>query len=98
LDTLAIHLLAVAQEALSNVARHAHATAVEVQVSAGTDLIVQVSDNGRGLGELTRVSGLRNMRQRAEALGGMFDVASQASAGTRLEWRIPLTPRGSADR
>jgi PAS domain S-box-containing protein len=95
---VAVHLMAAAQEALSNVARHAHATTVEVHLTAGSDLVLQVVDNGRGLGSTTRSSGLRNMRERAETLGGAFHITSPAgggteaesAAGTRLEWRVPL--------
>ncbi|MGF7238826.1 MAG: PAS domain S-box protein [Frankia sp.] len=101
-DDVAIHLLAAAREALSNVARHAHATRAEVTVSAGSELVLRVSDNGRGLGQVTRTSGLRNMRERAEEFGGTCEVVSPAGSdattgssatagsGTRLEWRIPL--------
>jgi PAS domain S-box-containing protein len=95
---VAVHLMAAAQEALSNVARHAHASAVEVVLTAGSDVVLQVIDNGCGLGESTRSSGLRNMRERAEALGGTFRVVSPpdgasgttTGTGTRLEWRVPL--------
>jgi signal transduction histidine kinase len=52
--------------------------------------VLTVSDNGRGLGDITRSSGLRNMGDRAETLGGTFTVSSQPGAGTRLEWRVPL--------
>lgn len=49
-----------------------------------------VSDNGRGMGEVTRTPGLSDMRQRADSLGGTFHVASEPSAWTQLEWRVPL--------
>lgn len=89
---LAGHVLAVAREALSNAARHAGASAVEVNLSAGADLVLRVRDNGRGLGRPQRSSGLRNMRERAETLGGVFDAAGEPGAGTRIEWRVPLGP------
>jgi PAS domain S-box-containing protein len=85
----AAHLLAVVREALSNIARHAGASAAEISLTAGTELVLLISDNGRGLGAPTRSSGLRNMRERAEVLGGTFTVTSEPGAGTRLEWRVP---------
>lgn len=89
------HLLAVCREALSNIARHAHATAATVTVSTGagtpgSEVLLQVADNGRGLGDTTRSSGLRNMRERAEMLGGGFQITSEPGGGTRLEWRVPF--------
>jgi signal transduction histidine kinase len=89
-DQIAVHLLAVVQEALSNITRHAHASAVEVTLQIGTDLDLEVSDNGRGFGPTTRASGLANMRERAQALDGTCEVVSQPGAGTRIRWRIPL--------
>jgi two-component system sensor histidine kinase DevS len=78
----------VIREALSNIARHAGATAAGVTLSVGAEVVLRVSDNGRGLGEVTRRSGLRNMRERAQLLGGTFEITSRPGAGTQLEWRI----------
>jgi two-component system sensor histidine kinase DevS len=83
--------VAVIREALSNIARHAGASAAEITLSAGADLLLAVSDNGRGLGPAGRSSGLRNMRERAQLLGGSFEVISEPGAGTRLHWRVPLS-------
>ena len=87
------HLLAVAREALSNAARHAHASRVEVDLEiTGKEILLAVSDDGTGIGEVTRPSGLANMAGRAKALGGTFQVSSDsAGGGTRLEWRVPST-------
>ena len=87
------HLLAVAREALSNAARHAHASRVEVDLEiTGKEILLAVSDDGTGIGEVTRRSGLANMAGRAKALGGTFQVSSDsAGGGTRLEWRVPST-------
>ncbi|WP_369241185.1 GAF domain-containing sensor histidine kinase [Streptomyces sp. R21] len=88
--------LAVLGEALTNVARHAQATAVEVGlVVREGHLRLSVSDNGIGMGAATdRRSGLRNLEERAELLGGQLKVTgSQEGRGTRLEWRAPLGPR-----
>jgi PAS domain S-box-containing protein len=87
---VATHVLAVAREALSNMTRHAHASAGEVRLSADSELVLEVTDNGQGMGATTRRSGLRNLRDRAAALGGTFDVSSEPGAGTRLAWRVPL--------
>jgi two-component system, NarL family, sensor histidine kinase DevS len=92
---VATQVLAVAREALSNMTRHAHASAGEVKLSADSEsadseLVLEVADNGRGMGETTRRSGLRNLRDRAAALGGTFDLISEVNAGTRLVWRVPL--------
>jgi PAS domain S-box-containing protein len=95
-DETAAHLLAVLREALSNVARHAHATAAWVAVHTGDELRLDVTDNGRGLGRPTRSSGLTNLRRRAEKLGGTFEVADRPEGGTRLRWHIPLTTEDAA--
>ncbi|MEU6534365.1 PAS domain-containing sensor histidine kinase [Streptomyces sp. NPDC047000] len=89
-DETAVQLLAVLREALSNAVKHAHASAVTVSVHAGRDLLLEVTDNGRGLGQPTRSSGLTNLRRRAEKLGGTFEATGPATGGTRLRWRIPL--------
>lgn len=83
-------LLAVVREALSNTARHADATTVEVRVEVGEDLCVVVTDDGKGLGTTTRSSGISNLRARAEARGGTMAVSEPPGGGTRLEWRVPL--------
>jgi two-component system, NarL family, sensor histidine kinase DevS len=89
-DDVAEHMTAVLREALSNVARHAQATKVEVRVVASRDLVLSISDNGRGIGETSRRSGLSNMAERAELLGGKLIVASEPGTGTMLEWTVPL--------
>ncbi|HYJ68484.1 MAG TPA: GAF domain-containing sensor histidine kinase [Nocardioidaceae bacterium] len=84
-------LMAVIREALSNAARHAKASAVEVSVTvAGRELLSVVTDNGIGIGEIRRESGLRNIRERARHLGGSFALRSNDPQGTIVEWRVPL--------
>ena len=85
------HASAVVREALSNVARHAHASAAVLTVTAADELVLEIEDNGRGIGEPTRQSGLGNLRNRATALRGTFEVATSDGGGTRLAWRVPLT-------
>jgi signal transduction histidine kinase len=88
---IARHLLAVMREALSNVARHAAATHVEVTVRADTDLVLEVVDDGTGAPvEPGGGNGLRNMTQRAQQLGGRADIVGSPGGGTRLEWVVPL--------
>ncbi len=84
-------LLAVLREALSNVARHAEATSVtiEVESSAGQALL-RVRDDGLGLPADRHESGLANARQRAGDLGGSCTVEPGDEAGTELTWRVPL--------
>ncbi|MFF4562177.1 GAF domain-containing protein [Streptomyces sp. NPDC001435] len=85
-------LLAVLSETLSNAARHAHATAVEVTAETdGRRLRLRVADNGRGLDPtITRRSGLDNLSQRATALGGDFTLTANEPVGTVAEWTVPL--------
>jgi signal transduction histidine kinase len=86
-------LLAVLREALTNVARHAGATSVAVDLtSTGETLTLEVLDDGRGVPEGGRRSGLVNMRRRAERHWGTFSVAPHHPAGTLLCWSVP---RGS---
>jgi signal transduction histidine kinase len=87
--------LAALREALSNAARHAHASQVDVTVDAGSDgmLTVQVTDDGTGIPAEGRRSGLRNLADRAEKLGGELRLEpadpDASKPGTRLEWRVP---------
>jgi signal transduction histidine kinase len=86
------HVVAVLREALSNTARHADATAVEVTAEAtATTLRLRVADNGRGIGPgITRRSGLGNIGTRAEQLGGDCALTPNKPSGTVLEWTVPL--------
>ena len=91
---LSEHLLAVLREALSNAARHSGATRVDVTVdtdSAGM-LTVLVRDNGSGIAEGTRRSGLANMMDRADKLGGELRLVPAEGGGTQLEWKVPVPP------
>ncbi len=87
---LAEHVLGVLREALSNAARHAGASSVVVQVEAAQDLTLTVTDNGSGITETGRRSGLRNLEQRARKFGGALTVRPASGSGTELEWRVPL--------
>ncbi|SEN78133.1 sensor histidine kinase [Actinacidiphila rubida] len=91
--TTADDAVAVLTEALSNTARHAEATGVEVTlVVADGRLTVTVTDNGRGIPDGAPRSGLRNLADRAERLGGRFEVAAGPRGGTRIAWCVPIDP------
>ena len=84
-------ILATVRESLSNVVRHAQASAVTVEVSADTEHVVaRITDNGVGIGEQRRSSGLRNLTERAQALGGAVRVTDNEPHGTIVELRAPL--------
>jgi two-component system, NarL family, sensor histidine kinase DevS len=86
------HLLAVLTEALSNVTRHAEATEVHVTLDSQPDQVsLRVADDGRGIGRAHRSSGLANMRQRAERLGGTFRWRDNEPRGTVVEWTVPTS-------
>ncbi len=86
-------LLAALREALSNAARHAGASAVDVLVSVGgEEVLLEVHDDGVGMPEGGRRSGLVNLAERARQLGGAFAVQPAPRGGTALAWRVPLPP------
>ena len=90
-DPVREHLLPVLREALSNVARHAHATHSEVVVHVTAhELSLTVLDDGVGLAAGAGESGLRNARRRAQELGGTLELAARESQGTAFTWRVPL--------
>jgi signal transduction histidine kinase len=86
-EAAAYYLIA---EALTNVAKYAHASAVRARVTAGDgNIVVEVSDDGVGGADPTSGSGLRGLADRVEALGGSLEVVSPAGAGTMLRAEIP---------
>jgi two-component system, NarL family, sensor histidine kinase DevS len=84
------HLLHALREALSNAARHGHATHVDVTVLADGKLSLLVRDNGTGIKDTTHRSGLANLAQRAERYGGALTVGPARDGGTELHWEVPL--------
>ena len=94
---VAEHLLGALREALSNAARHAQATRVEVTVEGGPELVLLVRDNGVGIKETGRRSGLANLADRAGLLGGSMRTGPADGGGTELEWRVPITRPGARD-
>ncbi len=90
-DSVIADVTAVLQEALNNVVRHAWASAASVTVTAeGERLVVVIVDDGRGMPNQPRLSGLANLRARAEARHGAMTVDQPPEGGTRLTWSIPL--------
>jgi signal transduction histidine kinase len=84
------HLTAVLREALSNAARHAKATSVSVDLVVGDEVVLTVTDDGTGYVDTGRRSGLRNLADRAEALGGSFEIRQAGpDGGTVAVWRVP---------
>lgn len=85
-------LYRIAQEALNNALKHAHAGSVLVSLRLGEDCVeLEVRDDGRGFvpGETTAGMGLANMRERARALGGELEIASAPGEGTAVRVRVP---------
>jgi signal transduction histidine kinase len=81
----------VVSEALTNAAKHAHASVADVEVAAaGGVLHVRVRDDGRGGADFGHGSGLIGLRDRAEALGGQIWLHSPPGAGTALKIALPL--------
>ncbi len=94
---LASHVDAVVREGISNALRHSGADRIEVRVSAeprAGELIVEVTDDGRGISPGVRRSGLENLRMRAREWEGDFAVGPGINGrGTRLLWQVPLVER-----
>jgi len=89
-----------AQEALTNISKHAHATRVQIDLSlAGGVLSLEISDNGRGVSEddlaKSRSFGIRGLHERATTVGGWIDLSS-GPHGTTLILSVPLDIPDSA--
>lgn len=92
---LADELTAVLRECLTNVAKHADAQTVEVDVSIdGGVVTLRVEDDGRGIPPSVRLSGLANMTERAHLLGGTCAISPRVGGGTRVEWSVPAVYDG----
>lgn len=90
-DAIEVAVYYTVSEALTNVAKYAHATMVRVDVRAEKgSLSLLVRDNGIGGADPTRGSGLNGLKERIEALGGRLRYTSPAGGGTALLVRIPI--------
>ena len=82
-------------EALTNVAKHAQASMVQLAVKADDDkLYLSIRDDGIGGADARKGSGLIGLVDRVEALGGQIAIASRLGDGTSLVVNIPLGPDG----
>jgi signal transduction histidine kinase len=91
-SAVAEHALAALREALSNAARHAGASRVEVDLVARDGLLVRVRDDGAGPGPGHREGGkgLSNLARRARDLGGTCTLDARPEGGSELRWEVPL--------
>jgi signal transduction histidine kinase len=93
-DAVRPDVIATLREALSNVARHADATAVDVVLKVDVEhdrVLLTVSDNGTGIpASPKRGRGLTNLADRAGRWGGSLAASAEAGGGTTLRWEIPL--------
>jgi signal transduction histidine kinase len=89
-------MLHVAQEALTNINKHAHATRADVSIYLDEgDVVMQIADNGSGFdvfrtAQKSQGNGLRNMQSRARALRGELEIESELGAGATLSLSLPL--------
>ncbi|HEY5857164.1 MAG TPA: GAF domain-containing sensor histidine kinase [Aldersonia sp.] len=84
------HAEAVVREAVSNAVRHGRPRTVAVDVRVADDLSIIVTDDGCGIAETPKRSGLANLAARAGEVGGMFTIGRRPEGGTRMEWSAPL--------
>jgi signal transduction histidine kinase len=96
-ETDASHLYRIAQEALTNAARHGHATLVDICLRAtGTAFLLCITDNGEGFCKPTSPytgMGLKIMKYRADMIGARFEISPNEARGTvvRVTGEQPLT-------
>jgi PAS domain S-box-containing protein len=96
-------LFRICQEALTNVARYAEATAVHIVLEADEkQILLRISDNGRGILDAEtkglKSFGLLGMRERARLLGGTFEIGGTPGGGTALTVRVPAAQADAAIR
>jgi len=97
--SLATALFRMLQEALTNVARHANATIVNIDLQVEADrLIMEIQDNGKGIRE-SKISspkafGILGMRERVRSLGGTILIQGHPGRGTRIKVMVPMEQKG----
>ena len=94
-----VQILRIVQEALTNVRKHARATEIWVRFTqTGGELVIEVKDNGQGFNPLAVKRGewphlgLQTMQERAEAIGGKFEIDSAPGKGTKVRATVPHAP------
>jgi two-component system sensor histidine kinase UhpB len=85
----------VAQEALTNVVRHAGASRAGLTLSGGDSVLLEVVDDGHGIGASRPGAGISGMRERAAVIHAELDIDSQASSGTRVTLRLASSEAGA---
>ena len=95
--TLSTSLFRIVQEALTNIARHAHASLVQITIrEQGGHLLLEIVDNGRGITQIEASSpeslGILSMKERAALLGGEATIEGRSGEGTRVAVLIPSNP------
>ncbi len=95
-DETETHLYRIAQEALTNVARHSQATSVSMELRARNgEVLLTIRDNGRGFDPGARKAngglGLAGMEMRARGCGGVFSLETGQGRGVKIEVRCPNT-------
>jgi signal transduction histidine kinase/predicted RNA-binding Zn ribbon-like protein len=90
-ETLEVAVYYIASEALTNTAKHAHATSMTITLSMDADTVrFSARDDGVGGARLGAGTGLTGLRDRAESLGGRIQIASPAGQGTSLRVELPI--------
>jgi signal transduction histidine kinase len=88
-ESLTQDIIAAVRETLTNVAKHAHATTVSLDVELVSDeLTINVADNGVGIGNSSKASGIANLRIRARIHHGSFALAPAPGGGTVAIWKV----------
>ena len=85
----------IVQEALNNVIRHSHASKVVVELKMDVEKVeLKIEDNGDGFAvdkvDINKTSGLRNIKERVDILGGSLEIISDSQSGTQLIINIPV--------
>ena len=95
-DEAELVLYRVAQESITNTARHAHATRLEVSLRrVGSGILLRLRDDGVGLGGASEGAGVRGMRERALLVGADLSIADHPSGGTEVRLHLPIRDRST---
>ncbi len=98
-DYVRDQLYMILREGVRNAVAHSGADSIMVEVKISPrEVTAHVWDHGSGFetsAAVTDVVGLKSMRERAELLGGSFEIAAEPERGTVVKVRVPLTRRGS---